>query len=56
MIAGDQQHIRTLFEGDVAGNRDETVRIVGLGLPTGTYTVRLVGESETASTRVVLVR
>lgn len=50
------REVRTLFEGDVAGNRDETVRIVGLGLPTGTYTVRLVGESETASTRVVLVR
>ncbi|MEM1055859.1 MAG: T9SS type A sorting domain-containing protein [Bacteroidota bacterium] len=50
------REVQTLFEGDVAGNRDETVRVNGFGLPSGTYTVRLVGETEARSTRIVLVR
>ena len=50
------RHVRTLFEGDVAGGRDETVRIDGAGLPTGSYTVRLASEGRQATTRIVLVR
>ncbi|OZC03223.1 T9SS type A sorting domain-containing protein [Rubricoccus marinus] len=48
--------VQTLFEGDVAGQRDETVRINGFGLPSGTYTVRLSSGGQQATTRVVLVR
>ena len=50
------REVRTLFDGQVVGGRSETVRVDGHDLPTGTYTVRLVGETAQATTRIVLVR
>ncbi len=48
--------VQTLFEGDIAGQRDKTVRINGFGLPSGTYTVRLTSGGQQATTRIALVR
>ncbi|HYE96610.1 MAG TPA: T9SS type A sorting domain-containing protein, partial [Rubricoccaceae bacterium] len=48
--------VQTLFEGMVAAGRDEHVRIDGTNLPSGAYTVRLVGERAQATTRVVLLK
>ena len=50
------REVETLFQGEVVGGRSETVRIEGGALPTGTYTVRLIGETAEATQRIVLVR
>ena len=50
------REVRTLFDGEVAGGRDTTVRVDGSFLPSGTYTVRMTSGAHVQSTRVVLVR
>jgi hypothetical protein len=50
------RRVATLFEGYAEANRYETVRVDGDALTSGTYTVRLEGESVNGSTRVVLVK
>lgn len=50
------REVRTLFDGDVAGNRDEVVRVDGAFLPAGTYTVRMESGGRQMTTRIVLVR
>ena len=50
------RRLRTLFDGDLAAGRYETVTVDGAGLAPGTYVVVLDGESARASSRIVLVR
>ncbi len=50
------RRVATLFEGFAQANRPESVRVDGSGLPSGTYTVRLDGETVRGSIRIVLVR
>lgn len=50
------REVTTLFNGFVESNQFETIRIDGSGLPSGTYTVRMEGESVLGSTRVVLIK
>lgn len=53
-IAG--RELRTVFSGTVVGGRTETAHVDGSDLPAGTYIVRLIGETVSGSTRVMLVR
>ena len=50
------RQVATLFTGFVESNHFETVRIDGSRLPSGTYTVRLEGESVFGSTRIALIK
>ena len=50
------RRLRTLFDGDLAAGRYETVQVEGAGLAPGTYIVVLDGESVRASSRIVLAR
>ena len=50
------RQIETLFDGPVEANRYETLQIDGASLPTGTYVVRVEGETASGSTRIVLAR
>jgi hypothetical protein len=50
------REVATLFDGWARENREEIVRIDGTDLPSGTYVVRLEGETVAGSTRVSLVR
>jgi len=50
------RRVLVLFDGDVKNATWQTVRIDGSALPTGTYVVRVRGESASGTTRVVLVR
>ncbi len=50
------REVATLFDGWARENREEIVRIDGTGLPSGTYVVRLEGESVSGTTRVTLAR
>ncbi|MCH8030702.1 MAG: metal-dependent transcriptional regulator [Bacteroidetes bacterium] len=48
--------VATLFEGDVAAGQVQTVRIDGAGLPSGTYAVRLTGETFSDALTVTLLK
>ena len=48
--------VATLFEGDVAAGQVQTVRIDGAGLPSGTYAVRLIGETFSDALTVTLLK
>lgn len=48
--------VRTLFEGQAEAGALQSVVLDASDLPSGTYTVRLQGESLSGSTRVTLVR
>jgi len=48
--------VATLFEGDVAAGEMQTVRIDGAGLPSGTYAVRLIGETFSDALTVTLLK
>ncbi|MCH7976986.1 MAG: T9SS type A sorting domain-containing protein, partial [Bacteroidetes bacterium] len=48
--------VATLFEGDVAAGQMQTVRIDGAGLPSGTYAVRLTGETFSDALTVTLLK
>jgi hypothetical protein len=50
------REVAVLFDGWARENREEIVRVDGTNLPTGTYVVRLEGESVSGSTRVTLIR
>ncbi|NNF58555.1 MAG: T9SS type A sorting domain-containing protein [Rhodothermaceae bacterium] len=50
------RRVATLYEGFAEADRYETVQVNGSDLPSGTYTVRLNGESISGSTRIVLVK
>ncbi|MCH7975043.1 MAG: FG-GAP repeat protein [Bacteroidetes bacterium] len=48
--------VATLFEGEVAAGQVQTVRIDGAGLPSGTYAVRLTGETFSDALTVTLLK
>ena len=48
--------VATLFEGDVAAGQMQTVRIDGSGLPSGTYAIRLTGETFSDAQTVTLLK
>ena len=48
--------VATLFEGEVAAGQMQTVRIDGAGLPSGTYAVRLTGETFNDAQTVTLLK
>ena len=50
------RRVATLYEGYAEAGRRESVRVDGSGLPSGTYTVVLEGETVRGTTRVVLIR
>jgi len=49
------RRVSTLYEGEAAAGRTETVQVEGGGLPSGTYVVRLEGERVQGALRLVLV-
>ena len=48
--------VATLFEGEVAAGEMQTVRIDGAGLPSGTYAIRLTGETFSDALTVTLLK
>ena len=48
--------VNTLFEGNVAADEMQTVRIDGSGLPSGTYMIRIVGETFADAQSVTLLK
>lgn len=50
------RHVADLHRGYAEAGRSESIRIDGSNLPSGTYTVRLEGESILGTTRVVLIK
>ena len=48
--------VATPFEGDVATGVMQTVRINGAGLPSGTYAIRLTGETFSDALTVTLLK
>ena len=48
--------VATLFEGEVPAGQVQTVRIDGAGLPSGTYAVRLTGETFSDALTVTLLK
>ncbi len=50
------RQVADLFDGYLEANRFETVRVDGSELPSGTYTVRMEGETVQGTTRVVLIK
>ena len=48
--------VNTLFEGNVAADEMQTVRIDGSGLPSGTYMIRIVGETFVDAQSVTLLK
>ena len=48
--------VATLFDGDVVAGQVQTVRIDGAGLPSGTYAVRLSGETFSDALTVTLLK
>ena len=48
--------VATLFDGNVAAGEMQTVRIDGAGLPSGTYVVRLTGETFSDAQSVTLMK
>ena len=48
--------VATLFEGEVPAGQVQTVRIDGAGLPSGTYAVRLTGETFIDALTVTLLK
>ncbi len=50
------RRVAELFSGYAEANRYATVQVDGSALPSGTYTVRLEGETVHGATRVVLVK
>ncbi len=50
------QVVATLYQGNAAAGEMQTVRIDGASLPSGTYVVRLVGETFSQTQRVTLLK
>ena len=48
--------VATLFEGEVPAGQMQTVRINGAGLPSGTYAIRLTGETFSDALTVTLLK
>jgi len=48
--------VGTLFEGNVAANEMQTVRIDGSSMPSGTYMIRIVGETFADAQSVTLLK
>jgi len=50
------RQVADLYDGYAEANHFETVRVDGSFLPSGTYTVRLEGETILGTTRIVLIK
>jgi hypothetical protein len=48
--------VRTLHDGEVAGQRPEALTVEASTLASGTYFLRVQGEAATQTTRFVVVR